>query len=140
MPADYLLHMTPIEARVGAAQCEKYHDIIAHRRKLAAIYTDGLGGIEGIQLPPEFAGATHSHYVLRCARAGHIKKCLLQKGNQLGELVDYYIPDMVTYRDCKVVGSRQAHDLLDKVVNLPVHPGVSEANANRIIELIRASI
>jgi len=140
MPDDYLLQMTPIEARVGVEQCLKYPTIVAHRRKLARIYLNGLAGLQGVQLPCWNRGSTCSHFVLRCEFAQRLKDYFLGKGIQLGSLVDYYIPEMESYRGSGRHGSGSARELPDEVVNLPVHMGTSEINARRIVHLVKAFI
>ena len=137
MPVDYLSAMAELEARVGNLQCRSYHAIVSHRRRLAAIYRNGLANLKGLQLPPDDAGATYSHFVLRCEKASEIKNKILQHGIQLGDLIDYYIPSMESYTNCKVIGSGKSASLPAEVVNLPVHMGMSEADAVRLIDLIR---
>ncbi len=136
MPKDYLQSMSSIEARVGLAQCSKYHDIIKHRRNISSIYREGLAGIDSIKLPPCNTGATYSHFVVRSAIAQQLKDYCLSRGVQLGELLDYYIPDMPAYRDSKRYGNDIARGFLTEVINLPVHMGVSTQDANKILELV----
>ncbi len=140
MPDDYLRQMTPIEARVGVEQCLKYAAIVAHRRKLAKIYLDDLAGLYGVQLPLWNPGSTFSHFVLRCGFARRLRDYCLERGVQLGGLVDYYIPEMESYRDCGRHGSGGARELPDEVVNLPVHMGTSEIHARRIVQLVKTFI
>ena len=137
MPEDYLSQMVPIEARVGMAQCIKYDAIVAHRRKLAKIYMDGLAQIQGLRLPPANKGATYSHFVLRSDFAQKIKEYALEHGVQLGGLVDYYIPDMDSYRNCECHGSGTGRELPRQVVNLPVHMATSEQDAYRIVQYVK---
>ena len=138
MPDDYLISMTPVEARAGTAQCKKYESIVTHRRKLAQIYMDGLADQEGIELPPWNAGATYSHFVIRSQLADKIITNLRDSGIQLGNLVDYYIPDMPAYTGSKTHGSGHGRALPEQVINLPVHMGTSEKDAMHIVRLCKS--
>lgn len=136
MPPDYLDEMTRLEGRVGTVQCRRYPRIVSHRRRLAEIYHEGLKDYGDIQLPPLDPGATYSHYAIRMADAEKIRTYFLRHGIQLGGIVDYYIPDMETYRDSRVMGDSAASKLPDTVLNLPVHTGVTEADARKVITLL----
>ncbi len=136
MPADYLQSMTSIEARVGLAQCRKYHEIVEHRREISSVYRQGLAGVKDVRLPPDSPGATYSHFVVRSGLARHLKTYCLGRGVQLGELVDYYIPDMDAYQGCQNYGGAIGRDFPDEVVNLPVHMGTSNKDALRIVRLL----
>jgi len=140
MPSDYLIQIAPIEARVGVVQCLKYDAIVEHRRSLANIYLDGLTGVQSIQLPLSNPGATYSHFVIRCEFAKRLKNYFLARGIQLGDIVDYYIPDMSSYRNYKCHGPGTGRKLPDEVLNLPVHMGMTGQDAQRIVQLIKAFV
>ena len=137
MPQDYLDQMTEVEARVGTVQCQKYHAIVTHRRNIAKIYLAGLSALKDIKMPSLKAGATYSHFVLRSNFAQRLKNHFLANGIQLGGLIDYYIPDLDCYRDCKVHSNGNGRRWPAEVVNLPVHTGCSEQDALRIVKLFR---
>lgn len=136
LPDDAFEEMCGIEARVGKIQCGRYQDIIEHRRNLARIYREGLTGIGDLILPPSHPGATYSHFVIRTQRAGELKTHCLNNGVQLGELIDYEIPDMPSYVDTPYFGKHRSRAYPAQVLNLPVHMGVSEKNARDIIALL----
>jgi perosamine synthetase len=45
--------LTNLQAALGVAQLERIDEIVARKRELAALYTAGLAGSEGLTLPPE---------------------------------------------------------------------------------------
>jgi len=45
--------LTNIQAALGVAQLERMDEIVRRKRDIAALYTEHLGGIEGLRLPPE---------------------------------------------------------------------------------------
>jgi dTDP-4-amino-4,6-dideoxygalactose transaminase len=143
MPADYLRGLTGVEARVGRMQIGRYESLIAHRRAAAAYYQQRLAGIADLTLPPFIDGATYSHYVPRTSRRTHLLQCVLDRGAQLGSLIDYCIPDMPSYRQRP--GARYrcpvARRLAETAVNLPVTtaPSSWERVAQVVTEALRNS-
>jgi perosamine synthetase len=51
--------MTSLQAAVGLAQTERFAELVAMRRALAAAYSDGLRDVDGLTLPVEQAGTTN---------------------------------------------------------------------------------
>lgn len=137
MPADYQQGMTGFEAMVGMAQCAAYAGVVAHRRALAARYHAGLSGVAHLALPMPCAGHTWSHYVVRTPHAQAYRKTMAAEGVELGELLDYYIPDMQVYRHARVLDRGVAKSYIGQVLNLPVHRFVNETDAGRIIAALR---
>lgn len=138
MPADALTAMSAVEARVGLLQCRRYGAIVAHRRKLARIYLDGLRDAKNIQLPEDKPGATWSHFTVRTPKARAIIETARRHGVQLGELIEYDIADMPVYKSAAYFGELRARAYVGNVINLPVHVGVSEADARRIITMVKS--
>jgi dTDP-4-amino-4,6-dideoxygalactose transaminase len=137
MPADSLIGMTAVEARVGQVQLKKLQTILAHRRKIAGIYHEQIEGITGLRRPPLVEGATYSHYVPRVTQPDALCAELLPHGVQLGRLIEYSIPDMKAYRfrpgtreDCPVSRAMAA-----STINLPLHTSVK--GATRIVQLLK---
>jgi dTDP-4-amino-4,6-dideoxygalactose transaminase len=128
MPADHLDWMTGVGARVGQAQCKRYASIVNEHREAAACYADCLEGIRNLELPPLVAGATYSHFAIRVKDAsvrGQLLNRSLARGVQLGQLIEYSVPEIPAYR--KRAGARFACPvsarLAQTTVNLPVWGG-----------------
>ena len=141
MPDDYLSAMTPIEARVGRIQIERYGEIIARRRQAAAWYEELLGETPALLKPPLVPGATYSHYVCRTGHRDKLIAEMLKRGVQLGRLIDYSIPDMPAYsprpgsrHDCPV-----ARQMAESVINLPLPVTRREAVhiASCLVEILK---
>jgi dTDP-4-amino-4,6-dideoxygalactose transaminase len=122
MPDDYLEEMTKVEARVGLVQIKKYQDIVDRRRKIAKHYDSHLQGIPKLILPPLINGATYSHYCPRTLHRQQIIEFILKHGIQLGQIIDYNIPEMPVYQIYS--GSKKlypiASEMTKTTVNLPV--------------------
>ena len=97
-PPDYLEKMTSIEAAVGLVQLKRYPKIIEHRRKMANYYSDNLDQKDDWKLPPLVDGANYSHYAVRVPNKGQVMKDYLDEGIQLGELIQYSVPDLECYK------------------------------------------
>ncbi|MEQ8320917.1 MAG: DegT/DnrJ/EryC1/StrS family aminotransferase [Rhodospirillales bacterium] len=132
MPADYLVCMTPLEARVGIVQTRRYGDIIRHRRDIAAYYNATLApyaGKLGILLPPNVEGATYSHFAVQTARKAELMEKALNHGVQLGEVIEYCVPAMSSYAgslqpdESFPVAERFSHT----VINLPLSCSFAES-------------
>ncbi|MEM7249820.1 MAG: DegT/DnrJ/EryC1/StrS aminotransferase family protein [Pseudomonadota bacterium] len=136
MPSDYLESLTPVEARVGLAQCGAYPDIVRHRRRLARIYREGLAEDERYRLPPDHTGCTYSHFVVRTGDAEMLCERARRQGVQFGDLIEYHIPSMTAYADCRSFDRGVSGTLPGQVINLPVHRGCHEADARRIVDLL----
>jgi dTDP-4-amino-4,6-dideoxygalactose transaminase len=130
MPPDYLETMSPIEARVGVAQITKYAPIIARRREVAQYYDEQLRSLSRLRLPPIVDGATYSHYVVRVDRRDALLERALQRGVQLGTLIEYSIPEMPAYQARALAGQAAcpiASRMAQMSVNLPLCCGLKGA-------------
>ena len=97
-PKDYLEKMSNIEAAIGLVQLKKYPKIIEYRRKMAKIYDKDLTK-ENWKLPPIIEGATYSHYAVQVPNKNEVMKKYIKKGIQLGEVIEYSIPDLECYKN-----------------------------------------
>ena len=98
-PPDYLDRMLDVEASVGQVQLGKYSEIVHQRRKKAKWYDRNLERRSGWFFPPIVEGATYSHYVVRVPKRNAVVREYKKRGVQLGELIDYSIPDISCYKD-----------------------------------------
>lgn len=98
-PPDYLESMSNIEAAVGSVQLKKYPEIIRYRKEMALNYSKNLDSRSDWKLPPIIQGATYSHYPVRVPNKEEVMKEYLQKGIQLGEVIEYNVPDLECYKN-----------------------------------------
>jgi len=138
MPDDYRLQMSSLEAKIGRCNIHKYRKILAARRVAAKIYFTGLPNLPEFQLPPEIDGATYSHFVVQVPDRKQWMEYGLKKGIQLGQLIEYNIPEMESY------GShpRGSYPLSAKysrsTINLPVYGG--EEVAKSVVRIVKKHI
>lgn len=127
LPPDHLDLMLPVEARVGMAQLLKYDQIVARRRHAASMYDSLLRGRLPWELPPLIDGATYSHYVIRVPNRARVMEEMARRGIQLGQLIEYSIPHMPSYRSH--AGGEEFPVSLEcskTTINLPVHAALRD--------------
>ena len=151
MPKDYLESMCGVEARVGAANVKRYEDIISTRRTAAKYYFENLSRIIGhangshhnispfsiiapgsFLLPPQVDGATYSHFVIQVSNRDQWLKKGIEKDVQLGWLIEYNIPEMISYGSHKPEEFPIAAQYSRTSVNLPVWGG--ERVAKKVLQ------
>lgn len=137
MPKDFLVSLSPVEARVGIEQCSKLRSIIFNRQFLARIYYSLLQKVEAIKLPPYDLGASFSHFVIICDCAHELSSYLLRHGVQVGNLIDYNIPNLPVYRKYRFINKNIACNWPNRVINLPVHMGINRQDVVYICSLIK---
>lgn len=138
MPPDYLKSFTPIQAKIGRIQIERYDNIIKRRRFVAATYQKELSAIKEINLPPVIKGATYSHYAVRVENKKNLVEYALKHGVQLGEIINYSIPEMKVYKNrpgnkfpCPV-----AKNMSESTINLPIG-NLSDKQIEQVILMMK---
>jgi perosamine synthetase len=139
-PPDHLQLLSNTEAAVGLVQLGKYESIVSHRRGLASIYHDRMQGTPGLIPAPLVEGGTYSHFVARTPHRDHVRAYARRRGVQLGEIVEYSVPDVRPYRRFARGDYPNARVASRSMINLPVHAGVSNADALRVAALVRAGL
>jgi dTDP-4-amino-4,6-dideoxygalactose transaminase len=134
-PPDYLDQMLPVDANVGIAQLKKYENNIQRRIQNAVLYDQKLNGQPNLILPPLIDGATYSHYVARVRNRKAFIDHAARNGFQLGELIQYSIPNLNSYLDLSEAYPNSA--LASRsTINLPVGPTVTAENIECICNAI----
>jgi perosamine synthetase len=140
MPNDFMIGITATQGRVGKIQCQRYDEIIADRSKIANYYNENLKKTGDFKLPPIITGATYSHYVIRTAYRRQVMRYALKHGVQLGQLIEYCIPEMQAYKNR--IGSRLSYPIASRMaeetINLPISIRGSVKKAEKIVEVLNA--
>lgn len=133
-PPDHLDQMTNLEARVGLVQLTKYDEIVRRRQETAAFYDKHLPSSVDINLPPIIHGATYSHYVIRVPNRHQIMDAMGRQGVQLGQLIEYSIPDMASYRSgLKEEDFPNALSCSRTTINFPLYAELSDRERKCIV-------
>jgi dTDP-4-amino-4,6-dideoxygalactose transaminase len=135
----YNFRMTDIHAAIGLAQLDKLPAFNARRIAVAARYTAEL---RGVVTPSTRPGTVHvfHQYTLRVLKRDAFVELLRERG--VGTGVYYPIPVHrqkpfleLGYGDQSFPVSEQ---LSEEVVSIPVHPGLSDADVDTVIEVVNA--
>jgi dTDP-4-amino-4,6-dideoxygalactose transaminase len=126
--------MLDIEARVGLVQLRKYPEVVSHRESVVRYYAERLQGIHNLALPPLVEGATYSHYCVLAQNRQPWITAMCKAGVQLGQLIEYSIPQMPAYHKYRDRDFPNACRATNAMLNLPVHLGVGEAERHRVVE------
>ena len=133
----YKYHTNDINAAIGLVQLERLPQTNARRREIAAMYDEGLGDLDWLQLPtvrPDVVSARHN-YVVRLAERDKLADWLREHGIATGM---HYIPNHLyamyrRYATPLPVTEREWQRLL----TLPLFPGLTDDEVAYIIETIR---
>jgi perosamine synthetase len=138
----YNFRLTEIAAAIGRAQLAKLDRFNERRRRNASVLDEGLAGIKGVVTPKERRGYRHVYhqYTLRIERdRDGFQERLREAG--IGTAIHYETPvhrqplyQGLGYRDVSLPLSEAA---ADQVLSLPVHPGLTDADLDRIVEAVR---
>jgi dTDP-4-amino-4,6-dideoxygalactose transaminase len=142
------MRLTDVAAAVGREQLKKLDGWTEQRRSNAAVLNDGL---KGVVTPPEAEGARHVYhqYTIRVADGRDELQAGL-KEHGIGSAVYYptpihllkpYRPGFTGLHHQAATGNRdwdlpQTMRAADEVLSLPVFPGLSDAELQRIIDAV----
>jgi dTDP-4-amino-4,6-dideoxygalactose transaminase len=140
MPADYRIGLTRLEARVGTVQCGRLYDQIAARRRFATFYRDALADVPGLEFIPAVAGSSYSHIAARVVDRKQVLRAALKQGVQLGEVIEYSIPEMAAYHPHRREGARWpvAAMLAQQSINLPLSGRFDHRLAGTAAAIVRS--
>lgn len=131
--------MLPLEARVGIRQLQKYTHIIKKRQEHAGYYQEHILPHRDWSMPPMVDGATYSHYVIRVPDREMVMQQAAKKGIQLGELIEYCIPESINYRPFAEGQTFPNSSLCSKTtINLPIYASLSSPDREKIVAAINS--
>jgi dTDP-4-amino-4,6-dideoxygalactose transaminase len=140
----YNFRITEIGAAIGVEQLKKLPGFIEKRRANAKRLNEGLGDLEGIQTPKLIENASHVYYQYIIKVDGfplnRDKLVEFLKSNDVGARPSYPKPlsEQAILRtldagaDCPVARAE-----LPKMMELPVHPLVSDEDITYIIDIVK---
>ncbi|WP_172119785.1 DegT/DnrJ/EryC1/StrS family aminotransferase [Actinomyces faecalis] len=141
--------MTDVNAAVGRVQLGRLEGWTAQRQANAAALNEGLAGVAGVVTPFVPEGYTHVYhqYTVRFEGASGQERSRIQSFLkdewQVGSGVYYPIPNhrLSSLEPCaqglELPGTEKA---ARECLSLPVHPSLSEADLERIVQAVSAAV
>jgi perosamine synthetase len=138
----YNFRLTDIAAAIGRAQLAKLDRFNEARRRNASILDEGLAGTAGVVTPRERPGCRHVYHQYTVRIEGdrdRFQQGLRELG--VGTAVHYEVPvhrqPLYVELGYGQVSLPVAETAARQVLSLPVHPGLSESDLDRIVDAVR---
>ncbi|WP_084964934.1 DegT/DnrJ/EryC1/StrS family aminotransferase [Thermoactinospora rubra] len=139
--------MTDLQAAVALPQMARLEEINARRASNAGKLTAGLSGVPGLVVPAEVPGRTHvwHQYTVRVTAEARLDRDTLavrlaQAGIGTGVYYPRLMHDYPCYQGHPLIpdtgDTPMARDAAKEALSLPVHPGVSDSDVDRIVETV----
>lgn len=131
--------LSNVHAAIGRVQLRRLDGFNDRRRALAERYDKAFGGLETIQRPEVGLGNHHVYhqYTLRCSDRPVVMETLKARGVGTGV---YYPKALHQYPHLEAFGHTRLGEsmkLAHEVLSIPVHPAVTDEEAEVIIEAVR---
>jgi perosamine synthetase len=140
---------TDIQSAIGLVQLERLPDAVRRRRHNAHRLTEVLSSVAGIRTPHELGGSEHSFHqytvVVERSRDGLIRDRLAADLNAVGIETAVHYPRPLHHQPALAGGEPTrplpvAEALCESVLSLPVHPGVTDPDIDRIGDALRERV
>lgn len=148
--AGHNYRMTELQAALGIPQMDRLAALTQARRRNAARLTEGLRDLGGLQVPAAFADRTHVYhqYTVMVTEEAGIDRDQLSAGLAArGVGSGVYYPRVVFDYECyrghpRVVPADvpRATRAASRVLSLPVHPLLSDAEIDSVIDAVRECV
>ncbi|SFR49251.1 DegT/DnrJ/EryC1/StrS family aminotransferase [Halorubrum sodomense] len=132
------LRLTSLSAAIGVEQLRKLPAYNARRRENAAGLSAALENVSALTLPVEPPERRHVYhqYTIRCPDRAALREHLDDRGVDTAVYYPTLIPDQPAY-DGYEASVPTASRIVDEVVSVPVHPGVTDEDLTRIADAVR---
>ena len=141
--------MNEVSAALGLLQLKTIGEVLQQRASVDALYRSGLATISGIAcpLPPESSVTNHAYFPILVQPDYPLSRdALYQKMRDAGIFARRYfyplISDFPMYRGMpSAVGANlpNASRMASQVICLPMYPGLTTAQLDQIVQLIRTA-
>ncbi len=115
-PNDYNTLMCDLEAKVGLNQLSKYKQIKSQKIEISKSYSKILKKNKKIKILKFNPNNTYSHYPVIVKNKSKVFKIFEKEGIEIGEIIQYSIPDLKPY---KLKKYKNSSFLSKHVINLP---------------------
>lgn len=137
--------MTDLQAAVGRAQLQRLPEIVAQRRRLAERYTSLLADLSAVALPeqPPWARSNWQSYAVRLGPGLEQRRVMEQMhaagiGVHRGVICCHKEPAYPPGTWRPAAGLAESERATNDCVMLPLFPGLTEPEQNRVVTVLRA--
>lgn len=133
----YNYRLTDIQAALGTSQLSKLERFIGDRTAIADRYREALVGHERIQLPPEAPdGSRHGYHLFPVRVDGRDRVFDELRNRGVGVQVHYVPMYAFTGFDGAAADFPETQAAFERLVSLPIHPGLSSSDQDVVVELL----
>jgi len=133
--------ITDIQCALGISQMKKIDRFIARRREIAKRYDDAFADLDGVMIPIQLEGCNNSYHLYVVQMEDIVRKDAFNELRTAGIGVNvHYIPvykhpyyQKNGYQD---IYCANAENLYNKMISLPIYPGLTKEEQEYVIEQI----
>jgi perosamine synthetase len=139
--------LSDVAAALGVAQLERLDAMLAGRERVASLYAEGLGGLEGVETPIAGRGKERRSwfvYVVRLAEEVDRSAVIAHLADR-GVASKTYLPCIHLFPHMRELGWREgqfpiAEAAAARSLALPFFPSMSESQVERVCEALAESL
>ncbi|HVY97188.1 MAG TPA: DegT/DnrJ/EryC1/StrS family aminotransferase [Solirubrobacterales bacterium] len=139
--------LSDVAAAIGLAQVEKLDELLAARERVAALYAERLGAIEGVETPLPGRGQERRSWFVYTAMLpeGVDRDAVVERLAAAGIASKAYLPCIHLFPHLRELGYREgqfpvAEAASARSLALPFYPALGEAAVDRVCEALAAAI
>jgi len=139
--------LSDVAAAIGVAQVEKLDRLLAERSRVAALYAEGLAGIEGLELPLAERGAERRSWFVYVVRLpeGTDRDATIRRLAERGVASKAYLPCIHLFPHLRELGYREgqfpvAEAAAARSLALPFFPAMSASRVERVCRELGAAL
>ncbi|MGD9734573.1 MAG: DegT/DnrJ/EryC1/StrS family aminotransferase [Solirubrobacterales bacterium] len=143
----YNYRLSDLAAALGVAQVEKLDDLLSRRAAVAALYSERLAAIEGVQVPIAGRGQeVRSWFVYVIALPDGVDRdATIARLAERGIAAKAYLPCIHLFPHLRELGYREgqfpvAEAAAARSLALPFYPALGEAEVERVVAELAAAI
>lgn len=141
----YNYRISDIQCALGISQMKRLPKFLERRREIAAAYDAAFADVDGIVIPAQREGTKNSWHLYVIQVTGVERKAVFDQLRKAGIGVNvHYIPVYQhPYYQQHGYGQthcEQAERLYEKIISLPIYPGLTEEEQEYVIEQVKTAV
>jgi perosamine synthetase len=139
--------LSDVAAALGVAQVEKLTQMLAARKRVAAMYAERLEGVEGVEAPVAGRGVERRSWFVYVVRLGEgvDRDATIARLAERGVASKAYLPCIHLFPHLRELGYREGQFPVAEAASahslaLPFFPSMSEAQVDRVCQELAAAL